>query len=36
MQNISYGDAQFEARVEPKPTIGMQTYMGILKIHLHP
>lgn len=29
MQNISKGDAQLEARVEPKPKIGMQTYMGI-------
>lgn len=29
MQNISKGDAQLETRVEPKPKIGMQTYMGI-------
>lgn len=29
MQNISKRDAQLEARVEPKPKIGMQTYMGI-------
>jgi RNA-directed DNA polymerase len=36
MQNISKGDAQLAARVELKPKIGMQTYMGITENTLTP